>query len=81
MRILQPGDIFAGCRILSFCGSGGMGSVYLAEDAAERRVALKIVNAAASERELNGIRRYMRAADGKPGLLQIHHAGIERDSL
>lgn len=81
MRILQPGDIFAGCRIHSFCGSGGMGSVYLAEDAAGRRIALKIVNAAASERELNGIRRYMRAADGKPGLLLIHHAGIEQDCL
>lgn len=81
MNILQPGDIFAGCRILSFCGSGGMGSVYLAEDATGRRIALKIVNTAAAERELNGIRRYMQAAAGKTGLLQIHHAGIERDCL
>ncbi len=81
MRILQPGDVFAGCRILSFCGSGGMGSVYLAEDATDRRIALKIVNTAAAERELNGIRQYIQAAAGKPGLLQVHHAGIEQDCL
>ena len=81
MRILQPGEVFAGCRIVSFCGSGGMGSVYLASDAMQRRIALKIVHAAASERELNGIRSYIRAATGKPGLLQIFHAGIEQDSL
>ena len=81
MRILQPGDVFAGCRILSFCGSGGMGSVYLAEDATGRRIALKIVNTAAADRELNGIRQYIQAAAGKPGLLQVHHAGIEQDCL
>ena len=81
MRILQPGDVFAGCRILSYCGSGGMGSVYLAADAMQRTIALKIVNTAASERELDGIRQYIQAAAGKPGLLQIHHAGIEQDSL
>ena len=81
MRILQPDDVFAGCRILSYCGSGGMGSVYLAADAMQRKIALKIVNTAASERELEGIRKYIQAAAGKPGLLQIHHAGIEQDSL
>ncbi|MBE6372291.1 MAG: hypothetical protein E7055_09495 [Lentisphaerae bacterium] len=81
MRILQPGDVFAGCRILSYCGSGGMGSVYLAADAMQRKIALKIVNTAASERELEGIRKYIQAAAGKPGLIQIHHAGIEQDSL
>ena len=81
MRILKPGETFAGCRILSFCGSGGAGSVYLASDAMQRRIALKIVHTAASERELNGVRSYIRAAAGKPGLLQIYHAGIEQDSL
>ena len=43
MMILRPDDTFAGCRIIALCGSGGTGVVYLAQDAMERQVALKIV--------------------------------------
>ena len=39
------------------------------------------VNTIAAERELKGIRNFIQAAEGKPGLLQVRHAGIEQDSL
>ena len=81
MLILHSGDTFAGCRILALCGSGGMGTVYLVQDALDRRVALKIVAMCDAERELQGIRRYIRVAGCHANLLQIHHAGIEQDML
>lgn len=81
MLRLEQGEKFAGCRILSICGSGGMGVVYLAEDALGRTIALKIVSIVDSERELNGIRKYIQIAQGCPNLIQIYHAGIEKDYL
>ena len=62
--LLRPGDTFAGCRILSLCGSGGMGVVYLAQDAVGRTLALKVVPLCDSPRELTGRRRYFRTAAG-----------------
>ncbi|MBQ9336078.1 MAG: serine/threonine protein kinase [Lentisphaeria bacterium] len=79
--LLRPGDTFAGCRITALCGSGGMGVVYLAQDAIGRTVAVKIVALCDFQRELAGIRRYIRTADGQPNLIQIFHAGIEQDCL
>jgi len=81
MLLLRPGDTFAGCRIDSLCGTGGMGVVYLAEDTLRRRVALKIVALCDSRRELDGIRRYIRTAAGQPHLIQIFHAGTEQECL
>lgn len=81
MMILRSGDVFAGCRIISLCGSGGTGVVYFARDALDRQVALKIVAMCDSRRELEGIRRYSRIAEGNPHLIRIYHAGIENDFL
>ena len=81
MMILRPDDTFAGCRIIALCGSGGTGVVYLAQDALTRQVALKIVALCNAERELAGIRQYIRAAEGQPNLIRIFHAGIEQDCL
>lgn len=73
-----PGDIFAGCRILCRCGHGTYGTVYLAEDATGRRVALKVFDSPeAGDRELLGIRNYMKLPEGAPALVVIHHTGIE----
>ena len=54
---LKPGENFAGCRIVDVCGHGGFGTVYLAEDAVGRRIAVKIVNAIDKEAELRGAHR------------------------
>ena len=81
MLTLKPGEIFAGCRIVDVCGHGGFGTVYLAEDAVGRRIAIKIVNAVDKEAELRGIRLYMENAPDSPYLLPISHVGIERDEL
>ena len=77
---MNPAQIenFAGCRILGRCGHGAYGTVYLAEDAAGRRVALKVFDSPeAGERELRGVRNFMRLPEDTPSLIRIHHAGIE----
>ena len=75
---LNKDDIFAGCRILAVCGEGASGIVYLAEDAVGRKVALKVLHSVESgDRELKGIRNYMRIRQGTPSLVAIHHAGCE----
>ena len=72
------GDTFAGCRIISRCGHGSYGVVYLAEDAVGRRVALKIFDSPETgERELRGVRNYMRLPSTSDSLIAIHHTGIE----
>jgi len=78
---LKPGENFAGCRIVSVCGHGGFGTVYLAENAVGRRVAVKIVNAPDKKAELRGIRLFMELAPRSPYLMPILHVGIERDEL
>ena len=52
--------------------------VYLAEDAIGQRVALKVLNAQdAGEKELRGVRNYMRIRQQSESLIAIHHSGIE----
>jgi len=66
-------------RILSVLGEGGMGTVYLAEQASPRRsVALKVVRPGLATRDT--IRRFEREAEilGRlhhPGIAQIYEAG------
>ena len=74
----SKGDTFAGCRIISRCGHGAYGAVYVAEDAVGRKVALKIFDSPeAGERELRGVRNYMRLPPMSDSLIAIHHTGIE----
>ena len=76
--MLEYGENFAGCRILQSCGRGAFGTVYLAENAIGRRVALKLFDSPeAGEREMRGIRNYMRLPQNTPSLITIHHTGIE----
>ena len=56
--LLRPGDTFGGCRILSLCGVGGTGMVYLAHDMLGRTVALKLAPLCDAQRELAGIRMF-----------------------
>ena len=60
--MLERGESFAGCRIIQSCGRGAFGTVYLAENAVGRIVALKLFDSPeAGERELRGIRNYLNS--------------------
>ncbi|MBO4618800.1 MAG: SUMF1/EgtB/PvdO family nonheme iron enzyme [Victivallales bacterium] len=77
--MLFPDDIFAGCKVRCRCGHGTYGTVYLAEEATGRLVALKVFDSSeAGDRELHGIRNYMRLPGNAPSLIVIHHTGIEK---
>lgn len=77
---LKRDDIFGGCRILTACGEGASGIVYLAENALGECVALKVLHSReAGEKELRGIRNYMRIHQATPSLITIRHAGIDQD--
>ena len=79
---LKRGDTFSGCEILSLCGRGAFGVTYLARNPLGRRIAIKIVGATdRPDRELNGIRNYMRIAESHPDLLQIFHVGETEDGF
>ncbi|MBQ6473071.1 MAG: protein kinase [Victivallales bacterium] len=74
-----PGDIIAGCRIITECGHGAFGRVYLAEDCLGRRVAVKLLlTPEAGEYELQGLRNFIRIGTGVPGLMPILHCGLEQ---
>ena len=77
-----PGKVVAACRLLAECGRGAYGTVWLAEDALGRTVAVKCLHTAGgSEYELKGLRNYMALPMPCPGLLQIFHAGVEDGTL
>jgi len=81
MLELCSGDFFAGCKIIGVCGTGGYGTVYLAENAAGEKVALKIINTNEQQRELEGIKNYMPVSHQSPYLLKVFHVGVEQNEL
>ncbi len=86
MRELSHGEVFAGCRIESLLGRGGMGVVYRAVQLdLGRAVALKVISedrAADPEfRERFQRESRMAAAIDHPNVVPVHAAGEERDQL
>ena len=81
MLELRSGELFAGCKIIGICGKGGYGTVYLAENAAGEKVAIKIINTNEQKRELEGIRNYMPISHQSPYLLKVFHVGVEQNEL
>ena len=80
----QPGRIsIPNHSLLRRIGEGAYGEVWLAQNAVELHVAVKIVardkftSDAPYEREFRGIQKYMPISVSHPGLLQILHVGRE----
>lgn len=83
---VQAGSEVAGFRVLSHLGSGGMGTVYIAEQAhPRRRVALKLLAPTGNSRAM--VRRFQQEAQllgslQHPGIAQIYGAGtVEIEGL
>ncbi|MEP9390999.1 serine/threonine-protein kinase [Gordonia sp. VNK1] len=82
---LQPGDEFAGYRIISLLGRGGMGQVYLVENPhLRRREALKVISAAGAH-DADFQRRFTQeaqtaAALSHPAIVTIYHYGVEDET-
>ena len=74
--ILKAGDSIGSCTVVQPCGNGTFGTVYLAEDAIGRRLAVKVVprTGALPERELAGLKNYKDCRHAN--LLAIHHIEI-----
>ncbi len=81
MNSFSPGDKVCDCSLISRCGAGAYGEVWLAEDAVGGRVAVKIVpnGGRYSERELAGLRNYRDCAH--ENLLKIRHIEITPEYL
>ena len=73
----EPGDKLCSCTLLSKCGEGGYGEVWLAENAIGGKVALKILKKKFSEREIRGLQNYKDC--DHPNLLKIRHIEISDD--
>lgn len=73
----EPGDKLCSCTLLSKCGEGGYGEVWLAENAIGGKVALKILKKKFSEREIRGLQNYKDC--DHPNLLKIRHIEINDD--
>jgi non-specific serine/threonine protein kinase/serine/threonine-protein kinase len=84
-QTLAEGQEFEGYRILKLIAEGGMGEVYLAEDAElERRVAIKLVKGGLKTREL--LRRFhserqILANLQHPNIARLFEAGATPDGL
>ena len=67
-----------GYALISPIGRGAYGEVFLAEDVAGRRVALKVVTPRPEltdkmlQRELGGLKRFLAVAESDPHLVRIH---------
>ena len=79
---LKVGDVFSGCKILHRCGRGAYGVVYLAENAINQKIIVKLVTTDGhSNREIQGVRYYMRVSGTHSNLLQISHIGEMEDGF
>src|SRR5689334_10622696 len=82
---LSPGTTFSHYRILAQIGAGGMGEVYLAQDARlERKVALKLLSPAFT-RDRERLRRFEREARlvsklNHPNILTIYEVGADGET-
>ncbi len=80
--MIQPGDVFDGCRIIRPIGSGGFGEVWLSQSEAEGDFrALKYVpaeNSGRLEKEFDSVCRYRSAAKvlQSPSLIPIQHPSL-----
>lgn len=85
MTQLEPGNLFAGYRVLDKLGAGGMGQVYLVEHPhLLRREALKVISVNSSD-NAEFQRRFTNEARtvamlNHPGIVAIHHYGVEGDA-
>ncbi len=82
---LDAGSTFAGYQVLAKLGAGGMGQVYLVEHPhLLRREAMKVIsvnvadNTEFQQRFINEARTV--ASLNHPGIVAIHHYGVEDDS-
>ena len=84
MEIVEPGSVFAGYRVISLLGRGGMGQVWLVEHPTlGRREALKIISPnpadpSFDERFRNEART--AAALDHPGIVTVYTHGVENGS-
>ncbi|WP_374206382.1 protein kinase [Gordonia sp. McavH-238-E] len=84
MEVVKPGSVFAGYRVLSLLGHGGMGQVWLVEHPTlGRREALKIISPnpadpSFAERFRNEART--AAALDHPGIVTVYTHGVENGS-
>ena len=70
------GDTFAGCKLLSQCGRGAYGIVFLAQNPLGQHICIKIIeNSDTSIRELNGLKHYTRVSENHPNILRVFHIG------
>ncbi len=75
----KAGDKLCSCTLLQYCGEGGYGEVWLAEDAIGTRVALKILRDKYSGKEVAGLKNYKDC--NHPNLLKIRHVEMLDDLI
>lgn len=78
-------SIYHSLELLSCCGSGAYGDVFLCRDLSGRELAVKIVSkkklGADWERELRGVINYRRITEDAPGLLKLHSVGEDEETF
>jgi len=70
-------------KLLQRCGHGAFGEVWVAEDLAGKKVALKIVWKTVDNyewgKEFRGLKYYQNKVPKHPNLVEIYHIGEEQD--